>query len=146
MRDNKQKCAIYCRVGLKDDASIESQKQSLLKYAQEMGYTETAAYLDNGYSGNDPQRPAYKQLNTDICAGKIGAVLLADPARIWRNMDGCNGWLDLMDKKSVTVLCRNAPGFQRDMQEGNSGFSKLFRRKKRKQERHTVRTPPPKTR
>jgi hypothetical protein len=48
-----------------------------------------------------------------------------------------------MDKRGVTVLCRDAPGFQKVLADESAEFAKLYKRKKRKQERHTVRTPPP---
>lgn len=89
--------------------SIEQQRQRLLGYAREMGYTCIAAYIDNGYSGLDPHRPGLVRLNADIAAGSAKAVLVTDPSRIWRDMAKCSEWLDQMDRQGVTVYCADTP-------------------------------------
>jgi DNA invertase Pin-like site-specific DNA recombinase len=130
-------------VGRDDDnapgTAIELQRQILSEYAREMGYTETAAYLDNGFSGLDTRRPAFTALNADIAAGKVGVVLAKDHSRIYRDLTDICQWWERMDKLGVTVLCKDAPAYQ----DGTAEPFFQYRRKKRKQERHTVRTPPP---
>ena len=145
--DNKQTCAIYCRVARDDEpggqSEIERQRRVITEYAQSMGYTVTDVYADNGCSGLDPKRPEYQRLCADIAAGKVETVLTKDPARIWRDSARCAEWFGRMDKRGVTVLCRDAPGFQKALADTHAEYAKLHERKKRKHERHTVRTPPP---
>lgn len=147
MQDNKPKCALYCRVARDDEntpgEAIERQRQVILAYAQEMGYTETADYLDNGYSGLNADRPAFAKLNADIEAGLVDVVIAKDPSRFWRDYAHSGQWYGHMDKKGVTVLCRDVPDFQQDMRELHSMLAAPLKRKKKKQVRHTVRTPPP---
>lgn len=147
LQDNKPKCAIYCRVANKNQSepefSIEQQKKLLLDYAHKMGYTETTTYLDNGFSGLTLDRPAMKQLNADIAAGKVNTVVVKDLARIARNYTSYNEWLNRMDKHGVTVLFRDTPDLPKISFELQGALPNLQKRKKRKQKRHTVRTPPP---
>lgn len=146
LRDNGPVCALYCRVGCSENSSaeaIELQRRLLLAYARDMGYTNTVAYLDNGYSGLNAERPALTKLNADIAAGKVGAVLAVDMGRLWRNFSECCAWLGRMDKKGVTVLFRNNLAAQEQTDELRAVYGSLDKRKKRKQARHTVRTPPP---
>lgn len=147
MQDNKPRCALYCRVGYDDEEApreaIERQLHILKEYARQLGYTETAEYLDNGYSGLNADRPAFAKLNADIKAGLVNVVVAKDPSRLWRDLTGGAHWYSRMDKKGVTVLCPDTPGFQQNMQEMRSELADIPKRKKRKQARHTVRTPPP---
>ncbi len=108
-----------------------------------MGYIETAEYLDNGYSGLTAERPAFAKLNADIEAGRVDVVIAKDPSRFWRDFAHSGQWYSHMDKKGVTVLCYDTPGFQQGMREMCNEITPLFKRKKKKQVRHTVRTPPP---
>lgn len=141
------RCAIYCRVARDDTdapgAAIEQQRQSLEAFARDMGYTETTTYMDNGYSALTTDRPGFTKLNADIDAGRVDVVIAKDPSRFWRDFAHSGPWYSHMDKKGVTVLCRDVPGFQKDMRELQTAIVPMFKRKKKKHERHTVRTPPP---
>lgn len=149
MQGEKPTCrvAVYCRVARDDEdapgAAIEQQRQILAEYARSLGYTETANYLDNGYSGLTADRPAFAMLNADIDAGQVDVVIAKDPSRFWRDIASGGQWYSRMDKKGVTVLCRDTPGFQKEMREMHTALAPMFKRKKKKHERHTVRTPPP---
>ena len=147
LQGDKPRCAIYCRVARDDEdapgAAIERQRQMILAYARDMGYAETADYLDNGYNGLNADRPAFAKLNADIEAGLVDVVIAKDPSRFWRDYAHSGQWYSHMDKKGITVLCRDVPDFQQDMRELRTALAAPFKRKKKKHERHTVRTPPP---
>ena len=143
MRDNEPICALYCRCALADEAAMQKQKHHLRDYAQGMGYKNTVAYLDNGYSGNTAERPGFAKLNADIEAGAIRTVLATDHSRLWRDVVKGRAWQSRMDKLGVTVLCQDAPVMQMPAGDLHTAFVTLDKRKKRKQARHTVRTPPP---
>lgn len=91
MKQNKlYNTAIYCRLSLDDgnegdSSSIKIQKMMLEKYALEHGFTIYDYYIDDGYSGLNFERPAFKRLMQDISDGKINLVLTKDLSRLGRN-------------------------------------------------------------
>ena len=68
-----------------DSNSIANQKIYLEKYAAENGLGPVRHYTDDGFSGKDFNRPAWKQLMEDAEHGLIGCVLAKDMGRIGRN-------------------------------------------------------------
>ena len=58
-----------------DSNSIANQKSYLEKYAAENGLGPVRHYTDDGFSGKDFNRPAWKQLMEDAEHGLIGCVL-----------------------------------------------------------------------
>ena len=82
--------ALYERLSRDDDQvgdsnSIVNQKKYLESYAEQRGYTNLRHYTDDGWSGGNFERPAWKQLVTDIEAGKVAHVLVKDMSRIGRD-------------------------------------------------------------
>ena len=68
-----------------DSNSIINQKKYLEGYAAQQGYENIVHYTDDGYSGGNFERPAWKQLVSDIEAGKVAHVLVKDMSRIGRD-------------------------------------------------------------
>lgn len=68
-----------------DSNSILNQKIQLQDYAASHGFVHCVHYTDDGYSGGNFDRPAWKRLLADIEAGKVGAVLAKDMSRIGRD-------------------------------------------------------------
>ena len=82
--------AIYERLSRDDDNagdsnSIVNQKKYLESYAQQKGYTNCRHYTDDGWSGGNFERPAWKQLIADIEAGKVSHVIVKDMSRAGRD-------------------------------------------------------------
>lgn len=68
--------ALYERLSRDDDLtgdsnSILNQKRYLESYAAQRGYTNIVHYTDDGWSGGNFDRPAWKRLVADIEAGKV---------------------------------------------------------------------------
>ena len=57
----------------------------MLGYAEQHGFSNCVHYTDDGWSGGNFDRPAWKQLVEDIEAGKVATVLVKDMSRIGRN-------------------------------------------------------------
>ena len=81
--------ALYERLSRDDEVSGESnsivnQKRYLESYASEHGFDHCVHYNDDGYSGGNFDRPAWKQLVADIEDGKVGTVIAKDMSRIGR--------------------------------------------------------------
>ena len=73
--------ALYERLSRDDESagdsnSIVNQKKYLESYAAQMGYENCAHYTDDGWSGGNFERPAWKKLIADIEAGKVAHVCL----------------------------------------------------------------------
>ena len=90
---NKQReitAAIYCRLSRDDGVdgesnSIGNQRAMLQRYAKENGFIVFSEYVDDGFTGTDFERPAYKRMIDDIEEGQIGIVLCKDLSRLGRN-------------------------------------------------------------
>ena len=92
MKQNKENLitALYERLSRDDDLqgdsnSIINQKTYLKNYADEHGFANCKHYTDDGWSGKDFNRPAWKEMIADIEAGKVGIVIAKDMSRIGRN-------------------------------------------------------------
>lgn len=68
-----------------DSNSIINQKSYLESYAKQQGYENLVHYTDDGYSGGNFDRPAWKRLIADIEADKVAHVLVKDMSRIGRD-------------------------------------------------------------
>ena len=83
----KNKVAIYTRVSTDDQAkegfSLDAQLNKLESYCNARDWDVFDIYVDDGYSGRNVKRPAYKKLIDDIDQWDILLVLKMD--RIHRN-------------------------------------------------------------
>lgn len=72
--------------GRKSAHTIENQRELLLRYVASREDMEPAEiYIDNGCSGTDFERPAFRKMMGDIRAGKINCVVVKDLSRLGRN-------------------------------------------------------------
>ena len=89
MKQTEEKItALYERLSRDDDNagdsnSIVNQKKYLESYAQQRGYANCRHYTDDGWSGGNFDRPAWKRLVADIEAGKVAHVIVKDNTR-WK--------------------------------------------------------------
>ena len=81
--------ALYMRLskedGKKDFGSIGSQKELLRRFAAEKGFSVFGEYIDDGFSGTNFERPAFKRMISDIESGKINLVITKDLSRLGRD-------------------------------------------------------------
>ncbi|MGN0179010.1 MAG: recombinase family protein [Monoglobaceae bacterium] len=82
--------ALYCRLSQEDmlqgeSNSITNQRLMLQTYADDHGFRNCQFYVDDGYSGANFNRPAYKQMMQDIECGKVGTVIVKDQSRLGRD-------------------------------------------------------------
>ena len=57
----------------------------LEKYAKENGFENTQVFADDGYSGVNFERPAFRRMLDLIEDGKIGVIITKDLSRLGRN-------------------------------------------------------------
>ena len=88
--DEKLITALYERISCEDpnkgdSYSIANQKRLLADYAEQHGYTNCIHYTDDGWSGGNFDRPAWKQLIEDVESNKVGTIIVKDMSRVGRN-------------------------------------------------------------
>jgi DNA invertase Pin-like site-specific DNA recombinase len=58
-------------------------------YAAKNGFTNVRHFSDDGYSGTNFNRPAWKEMIAEIEAGNVGAVLAKD-AYVKHTLESCS--------------------------------------------------------
>ena len=114
--------ALYERLSRDDDLagdsnSIINQKQYLEAYAQQHGYINCVHYTDDGWSGGNFDRPAWKRLVADIEAGKVAHLLCKDMSRIGRNYLETGFYTEVMFREHGVHFVAVANNVDSDVQE-----------------------------
>lgn len=81
---------LYLRLSREDEengqsVSIKNQKDYLMNYILEQGWNIYDVYIDDGYSGLNFDRPAFKNMIKDIEDKKINLVITKDLSRLGRD-------------------------------------------------------------
>ena len=82
------KAAIYCRTASihpDDFLAIGLQRDKVRAFAFQEGHSICEEYLDDGYGGNDLNRPSFSKMKEDIKAGKIDTIIVSCVNRIARD-------------------------------------------------------------
>lgn len=107
------RCAIYTRksaaVGLeKPINSLETQRGVCRAYIQSQAHRNWVEiphhYDDGGYSGGTLERPALKQLVTDIEAGRVDIVVIYKVDRLSRSLTDFVRLMDVLDKYGASFV------------------------------------------
>ena len=97
-----KKIAIYTRVSTEDQAkegfSLDAQMEKLRAYCSARGWEIAGSYVDNGYSGRDTNRPAYRKMMEDI--DKWDALLVMKMDRIHRNSKNFMMMMENLNEKN----------------------------------------------
>ncbi len=91
--------AIYIRLSKEDEnisesESIINQKTLLTKYVNDLGYKLIDIYIDDGFTGTNFERPAFKKMLKDIELGKINMVITKDLSRLSRDYIGTGEYVE----------------------------------------------------
>lgn len=79
LRQSDKITALYCRLSRDDELqgdsnSIVNQKAILSKYAKENYFSNTAFFVDDGYSGTNFNRPSWSELLERIENGEVATL------------------------------------------------------------------------
>ena len=123
-QDPNKITALYERLSRDDDQvgdsnSIVNQKKYLEGYAAQRGYTNIQHYTDDGWSGGNFDRPAWKQLVADIEAGKVAHVLVKDMSRIGRDYLQTGFYTEVMFRQHGVHFVAIANGVDSNDQNSN---------------------------
>ena len=122
--DSQKITALYERLSRDDDQvgdsnSIMNQKKYLENYAEQRGYTNIQHYTDDGWSGGNFERPAWKRLVADIEAGKVAHVLVKDMSRIGRDYLQTGFYTEVMFRQHNVHFVAIANSVDSDDQNSN---------------------------
>ena len=86
------KVGLYIRLSQEDDASTDTQSQSVINqqallsdYVQRERLRVIDTYIDDGWSGLNFDRPSFQRLIADIERGRINMVVTKDLSRLGRD-------------------------------------------------------------
>ncbi len=80
------KAGLYIRLSKEDkNESIKNQHNLLINFAKNMHYNIEEIYVDDGYTGTNFNRPAFKRMIGDIKNKKINMVIVKDLSRLGRD-------------------------------------------------------------
>lgn len=101
MNHKKQfRVGIYIRLSREDgekileSESITSQRDLLVHYINQHNYHLIDEYVDDGYTGTNFERPAFKRMILDIEQKRINMVITKDLSRLGRNNGKISTFLD----------------------------------------------------
>ena len=111
MPDNPRRAALYVRVSTDEQAaegySLDAQKSILEDHCLAEGLDIAGVYEDDGYSGRNTNRPAYRRMMDEIDSWDVLVVLKMD--RIHRNSRNFMSMMDELERnKKEFVSCYEA--------------------------------------
>ena len=82
--------ALYSRLSRDDELagesnSITTQKRMLEEQAERLGFSNVRHFSDDGYTGTNFDRPAWKELAAEVEAGNVAVVIAKDLSRVGRD-------------------------------------------------------------
>jgi len=112
--DETRRIALYARVSSQhqaDEAIIQSQVAALKQRiaADGFGLDAELIFLDDGYSGATPRRPALERLRDLANIGGIDRLYVHSPDRLARQFVHQAVMLDELAKRHVEVVFLNQP-------------------------------------
>ena len=91
---------IYIRLSKEDinknieSESITNQRSLINRYVIENGLSIFKEYVDDGFSGTNFDRPAFKELISDIESNKINMIITKDLSRLGRDYIKCGYYIE----------------------------------------------------
>lgn len=108
------RCGIYLRLSREDllkkdeSSSIASQRMIIKSFAEHNNFNIVSEYADDGYSGGNFDRPAFKKLIDDIEKGVINCVITKDLSRFGRELYNTGKYIeDYFAEKNIRYIAIN---------------------------------------
>ena len=77
-----------------ESESIVNQRNLLMDYVKEIGFTLVDEYVDDGFTGTNFDRPSFQRLLKDIENGRINCVITKDLSRLGRDYIQCGYYVE----------------------------------------------------
>lgn len=123
------KVAIYARLSREDESatesdSIKNQIDIITRFVLEKDWIIADTYCDDGYTGTNFDRPAFKRMMADIETGKINMIVTKDFSRLGRDIIETNNYIQkVFPTKGIRYVTVN-DGI--DTNDDNSYFNSTF--------------------
>ena len=101
------KTAIYCRTASthpNDSPAIWHQRDKVRAFANEQGHEIFKVYSDDGFSGNNLDRPAFAEMEAEMAAGKIDTIIVSCVDRIARDHFIREDWLHRLESMGIRII------------------------------------------
>lgn len=102
------RAALYCRVSTEEQAregfSIAAQKRALTQFCSQRGWTAAGIYTDEGLSGKNTKRPAFKQLLSDASHNLFDLVLVWKINRFSRKNADLLTTMEYLERYNVNLI------------------------------------------
>lgn len=90
MANQEKYTLLYGRLSQEDERegesnSIQNQRLMLEKYAEDNGFTNLKFLYDDGYSGTNFNRPAWKEVMTLVESDQVATLIVKDMSRLGRD-------------------------------------------------------------
>ena len=102
MESKKLKVAIYCRTANENKEEIKDQEMYLTKICNLLQYEIVNVYRDDGFSGRNTNRPAYKKMLNDLKNRKFKSILTISIDRICRDISELEYFIKLITEYECT--------------------------------------------
>lgn len=126
---NDKKVYLYGRLSKEDEKhgdsySIVNQRKILSQYAEENGLKNWAFIYDDGYSGGDWERPAFKKMIAEVEAGLVSTIVVKDLSRFGRGYLQSGIYQEILFPKMDVRLISIHENLDSD--EGESDFTPMI--------------------
>ena len=107
-----KKTAAYIRISTDKKQKIDSQLADVEEYCSNHGI-EATFYVDEGFTGNDTERPEFQRLQEDVFKGRINKIIISRLNRISRKAaDGMKIFEDWLDKDIEVISVNESMSFE----------------------------------
>ncbi|MFO7684920.1 MAG: recombinase family protein [Desulfobacterales bacterium] len=99
----KKSVAIYARVST-DKQKADMQVSELQEFVQRVGWTVYREFVDNGFTGKDTSRPAFKEMMDEARQRKFDVLLVWKLDRLSRSLKDLIGTLDELGHLGIDFI------------------------------------------
>ena len=98
--------AIYARTASFDDQKISDQINNCKKFISSQGWSleNVAVFADNGFPGNDEQRPEFQQMLQNIDSGMFHILVVDDLTRLTRCSSLSHNIVEKLIQRNIQIF------------------------------------------
>lgn len=102
--------ALYLRSATRNDDAIAEQHRVCTEHAKTRGWSVGEIFVDNGTSGVCDDRPKLGALRDCLREGRVSVVITADAARVFRDLDKLDDFIDFCHAMGSELWYAGATG------------------------------------